>query len=119
MKQAGVNRQDALLALVMRTLSVYGATVVVVVLTAALSGRPLFVAGAVAALIAMILGLIAIARQGRGMEKTIIRWAAIAATLAAPAHRGHRPVQGPLNSRPPTFSAPSQPRCSRAFARWR
>ncbi len=75
MKQAGVNRQDALLALVMRTLSVYGATVVVVVLTAALSGRPLFVAGAVAALIAMILGLIAIARQGQGDWKTIIRWA--------------------------------------------
>ncbi len=75
MKQAGVNRQDALLALVMRTLSVYGATVVVVVLTAALSGRPLFVIGAVAALIAMILGLIVLARQGQGDWKTILRWA--------------------------------------------
>jgi phosphatidylglycerol lysyltransferase len=75
MKQAGVNRQDALLALIMRTLSVYGATVVVIVLTAALSGRPLFVIGAVAALIAMILGLIVIARQGQGDWKTILRWA--------------------------------------------
>jgi phosphatidylglycerol lysyltransferase len=75
MKQAGVNRQDALLALVMRTLSVYGATVVVVVLTAALSGRPLFVIGAVVALIVMILGLIVLARQGQGDWKTILRWA--------------------------------------------
>ncbi len=75
MKQAGVNRQDALLALIMRTLSVYGATVVVVVLTAALSGRPLFVIGAVAALIAMVLALIYLARQGQGDWKTIIRWA--------------------------------------------
>ena len=75
MKQAGVNRQDALLALVMRTLSVYGATVVVVVLTAALSGRPLFVIGAVIGLIAMILALIYLARQGQGDWKTILRWA--------------------------------------------
>jgi len=60
---------------VMRTLSVYGATIVVVVLTAALSGRPLFVIGAVAALIAMILGLIVLARQGQGDWKTILRWA--------------------------------------------
>ena len=74
MKQAGVNRQDALLALVMRTLSVYGATVVVLVLTAALSGRPLFVIGAVAALIGMVLGLIVLARQGQGDWKTILRW---------------------------------------------
>lgn len=75
MKQAGVNRQDALLALVMRTLSVYGATVVVVVLTAGLSGRPLFVVGAVIGLIAMILALIYLARQGQGDWKTILRWA--------------------------------------------
>lgn len=74
MKQTGVNRQDALLALVMRTLSVYGATVVVVVLTAALSGRPLFVVGAVVALVAMIVGLIVLARQGQGDWKTILRW---------------------------------------------
>lgn len=74
MKQAGVNRQDALLALVMRTLSVYGATVVVVVLTAALSGRPLFVTGAVIGLIAMVVGLIYLARQGQGDWKTILRW---------------------------------------------
>jgi phosphatidylglycerol lysyltransferase len=74
MKQAGVNRQDALLALVMRTLSVYGATVVVVVLTAALSGRPLFVAGSVAALVAMVIGLVVLARQGQGDWKTILRW---------------------------------------------
>lgn len=75
MKQAGVNRQDALLALIMRTLSVYGATIVVVVLTAALSGQPFFVIGAVAALIAMVLGLIYVARQGQGDWRTIQRWA--------------------------------------------
>lgn len=75
MKQAGVNRQDALLALVMRTLSVYGATVVVVVITAGLSGRPLFVVGAVIGLLAMIVGLIYLARQGQGDWKTILRWA--------------------------------------------
>lgn len=75
MKQTGVNRQDALLALVMRTLSVYGATVVVVVLTAALSGRPLFVVGAVIGLIVMIGGLVYLARQGQGDWKTILRWA--------------------------------------------
>ncbi len=75
MKQVGVNRQDALLALIMRTLSVYGATVVVVVLTAALSGRPLFVIGAVIGLIVMVVGLIYLARQGRGDWKTILRWA--------------------------------------------
>ncbi|MCO5223378.1 MAG: flippase-like domain-containing protein [Thermomicrobiales bacterium] len=75
MKRVGINRQDALLALIMRTLSVYGATVVVIVLTAALSGRPLFVIGAVIGLVAMILGLIALARQGQGDWKTILRWA--------------------------------------------
>ena len=101
MKQAGVNRQDALLALVMRTLSVYGATVVVVVITAGLSGRPLFVVGAVIGLLAMIVGLIYLARQGQGDWKTILRWAETStAAMAAPAHRCHRSVQGP----------PAQPR---------
>lgn len=70
-----VPSEDAVLTLVLRTLSVYGATLVVVVITAAVSERPLFVAAGIAALIAVVILSIAIARKGQGDWKTLQRWA--------------------------------------------
>jgi uncharacterized protein (TIRG00374 family) len=71
----GVPAEDAVLTLALRTLSVYGATLVVVVVTAAVSGRPLFVAAGVAALIAVVILSVFIARKGQGDWKTLQRWA--------------------------------------------
>ena len=54
---------------------VYVATLVVVVITFAVSGRPLFAVLGVIAMIAIVLLSIAIARKGQGDWKTLQRWA--------------------------------------------
>ncbi len=66
--------EDAFLTLAIRTASVWGATVVILVITATLSGRPLLIAGSIALLIAVIVASFVIAKQGQGNWKTILRW---------------------------------------------
>jgi uncharacterized protein (TIRG00374 family) len=66
--------EDALLTLAIRTASVWGATIVVLVATAALSGQPWLIAGAVALLVAAIVTSFIAARQGQGNWKTVLRW---------------------------------------------
>jgi phosphatidylglycerol lysyltransferase len=74
LSRKGVPAEDALLTLAIRTASVWGATIVVLVATAALSGRPILIAGAVALLIAAVALAFVAARQGQGDWKTILRW---------------------------------------------
>lgn len=73
--QKQVPAEDAILTLALRTLCVYIATLVVVVITFAVSGRPFIALIGVAAMIAMVLLSIAIARKGQGDWKTLQRWA--------------------------------------------
>jgi phosphatidylglycerol lysyltransferase len=70
----GVPPEDSLLTLAIRTASVWGATVVVLVATAALSGQPLLIAGSIALLAAAVALSFYLARQGQGNWKTILRW---------------------------------------------
>ncbi|CAN5860431.1 hypothetical protein BH20CHL4_BH20CHL4_02920 [soil metagenome] len=74
LKRRGVPPEDALLTLAIRTASVWGATIVVLVATAALSGQPLLIVGAVALLITAVVLAFVAARQGQGNWKTILRW---------------------------------------------
>jgi uncharacterized membrane protein YbhN (UPF0104 family) len=69
----GVPAEDALLTLAIRTASVWGATVVVLVATAALSRQPVLIAGATALLIAAVAMAFVAARQGQGNWKTLHR----------------------------------------------
>jgi len=74
LSQKSVPTGDAVLTLALRTLCVYAATLVVVVITFAISGRPLFaVLGVIAITIIAILS-VGIARKGRGDWKTLQRW---------------------------------------------
>lgn len=70
----GVPPEDAFLTLAIRSASVWGATIVVLVITAALSGRPLMIVGSIALLIVAVAGSFFIARSGQGNWKTILRW---------------------------------------------
>jgi phosphatidylglycerol lysyltransferase len=74
LRRKAVPAEDALLTLAIRTASVWGATIVVLVATAALSEQPLLIAGAVALLIAAIVLAFVAAKQGQGDWKTILRW---------------------------------------------
>ncbi|MCC6944455.1 MAG: flippase-like domain-containing protein [Thermomicrobiales bacterium] len=69
-----VPAEDSFLTLAIRTASVWGATVVVLVITAGLTGRPLLIAGSIALLIAAIGATYVVAKQGQGDWKTILRW---------------------------------------------
>ncbi len=73
--QKRVPAEDSILTLALRTLCVYLATLVVVVITFAISGRPLFAVLGGIALIAIVLLSILIARKGQGDWKTLQRWA--------------------------------------------
>jgi phosphatidylglycerol lysyltransferase len=73
--QKNVPGEDAVLTLALRTICVYVATLVVVVITFAVSGRPLFAVLGVIAMIAIVLLSIGIARKGQGDWKTLQRWA--------------------------------------------
>ncbi|MGD9711940.1 MAG: YbhN family protein, partial [Thermomicrobiales bacterium] len=70
----GVPPEDSFLTLAIRTASVWGATVVVLVITAGLSGQPLLIAGSIALMIAAISATWVVGRQGQGDWKTILRW---------------------------------------------
>lgn len=75
LSQKQVPTEDAVLTLALRTLCVYVATLVVVVITFAVSGRPLFAILGVIAMIAIVIASIAISRKGQGDWKTLQRWA--------------------------------------------
>ena len=66
---------DALLSLALRTLCVYAATLVVVVITFAISDRPLFALLGLAAAVALVLIAVVAGRKGQGDWKTLQRWA--------------------------------------------
>lgn len=70
-----VSAGDSVLTLALRTLCVYLATLVVVVITFAISGRPLFAVLGGIALIAIAILSVLIARKGQGDWKTLQRWA--------------------------------------------
>lgn len=70
----GVPPEDSFLTLAIRTASVWGATVVVLVITAGLSGQPLLIAGSVALMIVAMVATWVVGRQGQGDWKTILRW---------------------------------------------
>lgn len=67
--------EDAVLTLALRTLCVYIATLVVVVGTFAVSGRPLVAAAGGAGLVAIVVLGIVLGRTGQGDWKTARRWA--------------------------------------------
>jgi phosphatidylglycerol lysyltransferase len=73
--QRKVPTEDAVLTLALRTLCVYVATLVVVVITFAVSSRPLFALLGAIAMIALVVLSILIARKGQGDWKTLQRWA--------------------------------------------
>lgn len=75
LSQKLVPAEDAVLTLALRTACVYVATLVVVVVTFAVSGRPLFAGLGVIAMIAIVLLSIVVARKGQGDWKTLQRWA--------------------------------------------
>jgi uncharacterized protein (TIRG00374 family) len=75
LERKNVPPEDAILTLAIRTASVWGATLIVLVLTAGLSGKPVLIAGSVAALVAATLLTIFIGRSGRGNWRTPQRWA--------------------------------------------
>lgn len=71
----GVPAEDGLLTLAIRSASVWGATLVVLVVAAGLTRRPLAIAGSVAAMIAVIAIAFWLGRAGSGNWKTPQRWA--------------------------------------------
>jgi phosphatidylglycerol lysyltransferase len=74
MRRFRIPGADALLILALRTSAVWGATLVVVIVTAALSENPLAIAGAILGFVAAGALLYGILRSGQGDWKTILRW---------------------------------------------
>jgi uncharacterized protein (TIRG00374 family) len=75
LERKGVPPEDSILTLAIRTASVWAATLIVLVLTAGLSRKPLLVAGSIVTLVAAIILTIFIGRSGQGNWKTPQRWA--------------------------------------------
>lgn len=70
----GVPGENALLTLAIRSMSVWGATIIVLFITAIISGRPLLIAVSVVAMIAAVVASFVVARKGQGDWKTLLRW---------------------------------------------
>jgi uncharacterized membrane protein YbhN (UPF0104 family) len=70
-----VPAQDAVLTLGVRTLCVWGATLVVLVIAAALTGQALAIVGSVVAVVVAVVAVIWLGRLGSGDWRALQRWA--------------------------------------------
>lgn len=74
MGRKGVPPEDSVLTLAIRTMSVWGATLIVLVITAFLTDSPIMIAVGVIALVAGVISLFYLSRQGQGDWKSLIRY---------------------------------------------
>ena len=74
MGRKGVPPEDSVMTLAIRTMSVWGATLIVLLITAFLTDSLIMIAAGIVALVAGVISLFYLSRRGQGDWKTLIRY---------------------------------------------